>query len=55
MLLLGTAGSASLNFPFPNQPSLLGFTFYTQGLVLDAAQNVLGATTSDAAVGIVGL
>jgi len=36
-------------------PSYLGQQFFTQALCLDTAANALGATTSDAAVVIVGL
>jgi len=54
VFLLGAGGSASLNFAIPNQASVLGFTFYTQALVLDSSLNPLGASTSDAAVAVVG-
>jgi len=53
--LIGAGGSASLTFPIPNQGGLLGFTFYTQGLVLDPGHNALGAVTSDAALAVIGL
>ena len=52
--LLGAGGSAGFNFPIPNQAILLGFTFYTQALVFDSSLNALGASTSDAAVAVVG-
>jgi len=54
VFLLGAGGSASLNFPVPNQGSVLGFTFHTQALALDSSLNALGASTSDAATAIVG-
>jgi hypothetical protein len=55
LFLLGAGGSAGFTFPVPNQPYVLGFTFYTQGLVIDPLLNPLGASTSDAAVAIIGL
>ncbi|MEO6593976.1 MAG: hypothetical protein ABIP94_04410 [Planctomycetota bacterium] len=53
--LVGASGSATLPFTTPNQIGLLGFTFFTQALVIDPTLNAFGASISDAAVGVVGL
>jgi hypothetical protein len=52
--LAGAGGQASTVFPIANNPAFLGFTFYTQALVIDAGLNPLGLSTSDAAVAVVG-
>jgi hypothetical protein len=54
LALVGAGGVASFAMPIPNDPLLIGFTFYTQALVLDPPLNALGLSTSDAAVAIVG-
>lgn len=54
LFLVGSGGSASFLAPIPNQAGLIGLNFFTQALVLDAV-NLLGAVTSDAAVGVIGL
>lgn len=51
----GAGGSASFIFPIPNQLNLVGFTFYTQGIVLDPGLNPFGFSASAAAQAIVGL
>jgi len=54
-LLSGQATQAKFELAIPNEPRLVGLTFYHQALVLDpAAGNVLGAVASDAAAGVVG-
>ncbi len=53
--LAGAGGSASVVFPIANNALFLGFTFYTQALVLDPPLNALGLSTSTAAVAVVGL
>jgi hypothetical protein len=53
--IVGAAGSASFVFGVPNQPNLIGFTFYTQGIVLDPTLNPFGFSASDAARAVVGL
>ncbi|HEU4419765.1 MAG TPA: hypothetical protein VFT55_12575 [Planctomycetota bacterium] len=53
--IAGAAGSASFVFVVPNQPTLVGFTFYTQGIVFDPTLNPFGFSTSDAALAVVGL
>lgn len=52
--LAGVGGTASTAFPIANNPILIGFTFYTQALVLDPPLNAFGLSTSDAAVVVVG-
>jgi PKD repeat protein len=54
LLIAGPGTSASFNLTLPNNPGLLCTTFFAQGLALGAA-NPLGAVTSDAAAGIIGL
>jgi hypothetical protein len=54
LLLLGAAKAAGYALAIPNQPGLLCTPFFTQGLALDPAANVLGAVASDAAAAIVG-
>ncbi len=41
--------------PIPNQISLAGIRFYTQGLLLDSTYNSLGLVTTDAAESVVGI
>lgn len=53
--LTGVGGAATLAFSTPNQPGLLGFTFFTQALVIDPPLNAFGMSTSDAAAAVVGL
>lgn len=53
--IAGAAGSASFVFVVPNLPTLIGFTFYTQGIVFDPTLNPFGFSTSDAAQAVVGL
>jgi hypothetical protein len=53
--VVGSAGTASLVFPIPNNPVFVGFVFHTQALVLDPPLNALGLSTSAAATAIVGL
>lgn len=55
LAIVGTGGIATLPFPVPNQPSLVGFAFYTQAAAIDPPQNALGLSLSDAAAVVVGL
>jgi PKD repeat protein len=55
MLVQGSGNAASFSVGVPNNAALLYMQFYTQGLALDPAANVLGAVTSDAAAAIIGL
>jgi len=54
MGLAGTGNQAKWLLPIPDQPLLLGVTFYNQALVLDPQANAFGAVVSDAAEGVVG-
>lgn len=54
IVLIGNNGSATFSFALPNNPTLLGAQFYTQGLSLDPAGNALGLVTTDAAGFVVG-
>jgi hypothetical protein len=54
LTLVGAGGQASTVFNIPNNPLFVGFTFYTQALVFDPPLNVLGLSTSQAAVAVVG-
>lgn len=54
-LLSGQNQQAKWLLPVPDQPQLLGVTFYNQALVLDPqAGNAFGAVVSDVAQGVVG-
>lgn len=53
--LIGSAGSATLVMGTPNDPGLMGFSYFTQALVLDPALNAMGASMSDAAQAVVGI
>jgi hypothetical protein len=55
LALVGAAGSASFGIGVPNQPTLIGFTFHTQGVVFDPPLNPFGFSTSAAATAVVGL
>ena len=48
-------GAATLRFPVPTDPGLLGKVFNTQGLVSDPSINALGLTVSNAAEARFGL
>jgi hypothetical protein len=52
--IASSGGSANLALPIPNAPSLLGGSFFNQGVVADWAANAFGATVSNAARGIPG-
>ena len=54
VLLVGSAGTATLNLPIPNSSVLQCQAFYTQGLAIDPPANTLGATAGDAAGAVVG-
>jgi len=54
MGLAGTGNQAKWLLPIPDQPLLLGVTFYNQALVLDPQANAFGAVVSDTAEGVVG-
>jgi PKD repeat protein len=54
LTLIGAGTSASLAFPVPLTPSLVGTQIYTQALSLDPALNAFGFAISDAAVLLVG-
>ncbi|MCA8963464.1 MAG: right-handed parallel beta-helix repeat-containing protein [Planctomycetes bacterium] len=54
IFIVGAAGTASMQASTPNQPYLIGLTYFTQALVFDAV-NPLGAVMSDAAAAVVGL
>lgn len=45
---IAAGGVATSTFPVPNNSGLLGFLMYQQAVVLDAAANALGLTTSNA-------
>ena len=53
-LIIGLGGRATWNLSIPASASLLCTQFYSQALVSDAAANLLGFVTSDAAAGIIG-
>lgn len=53
--LLGAGGSASLPMGTPNDPGVMGLSYYVQAFALDPALNALGVSTSDAAAATVGL
>ena len=55
LAVVGAGGSAGFVFGIPNQPNLIGYTFYTQGIVLDPGLNPFGFSASDAARAVVGL
>jgi hypothetical protein len=52
--LVGVGTTASMLFPVPNVPALIGVQIYTQALSLDPALNPFGFSISDAAVMLVG-
>jgi hypothetical protein len=54
MGVVGQNNQAKWLLPIPDQPTLLGITFYNQALVLDPQANAFGAVVSDAAEGVVG-
>jgi PKD domain len=54
VLLTGSNGSATFVFPLPNNASLLGTQFFTQGLSLDPVANALGLVATDAAGFVIG-
>jgi len=53
-LLLGTGSIATSSWAIPASQTYFGLPFYQQALVLDAAANPLGATVSNATVGVLG-
>ena len=54
LTLVGSANSATLVFPVPSTPSLVGSQVYSQALSFDPALNAFGFAISDAAVLLVG-
>lgn len=52
--IAGAGNSATWNFTLPNNPRLLCGKFYNQALAIDPGFNTLGASISDAAVGVIG-
>ena len=50
-----TAGTALWNVRFPNDPGLVGVTFFNQAWVVDAAANPFGVSVSNAGEGRIGL
>ena len=52
--LLNSGGMATWELPIPNNPALIGLTFYTQALVFDFGVNLLGAVVSNAGEGVIG-
>lgn len=55
VFLLGSGNAASLVMGTPNDPGLMGFSYFTQALVLDPQANAMGASISDAAQAVVGI
>ena len=47
-------GIGVVTIPIPNDPTLIHFPFYVQGMVNDAAANPLGLVFSNAAAGLAG-
>jgi hypothetical protein len=52
--VVGAGNSATLLFPVPNNPTLIGVQIFTQALSLDIGLNPFGFAISDAAVMLVG-
>jgi len=48
------AGNANVSIPIPDDPGLVGFTFYTQFVALDSTANFLGLTLSDTIAATIG-
>jgi hypothetical protein len=47
-------GGVNLGLPIPNDPSVLGSSFFSQAFVMDQPANVFGATASNAGEGRIG-
>ncbi len=47
-------GNASITFPIPNMPSIVGGTFYNQGLVFDSSANSFGLVTTNLGTAMIG-
>lgn len=54
MPLFNWAGSAMWMVMVPNEPSLIGASFYNQALVIDRVANPLGAILTNAGEGVIG-
>ncbi len=48
------SGTAQFDLPIPNDPSLVGLTFFNQALVLDPGVNFFGAVVTNAGEGVIG-
>jgi hypothetical protein len=55
LLLVASAGTATLSIPIPGDLALLGTVLHHQALALDPAANALGGTVSNGARLVVGL
>lgn len=55
VLVMGSGGTASWSVAIPDDPSLLGRSFYNQALPLDPGANTLGMTASNAVVSTYGV
>ena len=52
--VLNFTGRGSVGFDIPDDDSLMGASFYNQGLVVDPRANVFGATVSNGGEGRIG-
>ena len=52
--LENAGGTATWEIPVPNNPDLIGLTFYTQAFIFDFGFNSLWATVSNAGEGVIG-
>ena len=52
--LVNNGGVATWAIPVPNNPSLIGLSFYVQGVVIDFGVNPGNAINTNAAEGVIG-